>query len=185
VQELQERHPGHPPLSLSVNLSHKQFFHPDLFAQVQEALSLSGLDPGRLGLEITEGVILRGAQVTARRLARLKGMGVQLYLDDFGKGYSSLNYLHRFPVDILKIDRSFIARIEEEKSNLAIVEAIVKLAHQLGMRVVAEGVETPSQLAQLRGFDCEYGQGTLFSDPLPGAEARSLLVSKLAGSPPA
>ncbi|HEV7518145.1 MAG TPA: EAL domain-containing protein, partial [Thermoanaerobaculia bacterium] len=180
VRGLQERHPRPWPISLSVNLSHKQFFHPDLFSQIEEALAISGLDPVCLGLEITEGVILRGAQVTGSRFAHLKEMGVQLFLDDFGKGYSSLNYLHRFPVDILKIDRSFTSRIEEAATNLAIVEAIVKLAHQLGMRVVAEGVESAGQLAKLSGFGCEYGQGLLFSEPLEGAGAESLLVSRLA-----
>jgi diguanylate cyclase (GGDEF)-like protein/PAS domain S-box-containing protein len=178
VRGLQERHPGKPPLSLSVNLSHKQFFHPDLIAQIEEALALSSLAPGSLGLEITEGVILRGSQVTASRLAHLKDLGVQLFLDDFGKGYSSLNYLHRFPVDRLKIDRSFTARLEEAASNLAIVEAIVKLAHQLGMKVVAEGIETAGQLARLRGFDCEYGQGLFFSPPLAPAEAEALLAAQ-------
>jgi diguanylate cyclase (GGDEF)-like protein len=180
VRGLQERHPGKRPLSLSVNLSHKQFFHPDLLAQIEEALALSNLAPGSLGLEITEGVILRGSQVTASRLAHLKELGVQLFLDDFGKGYSSLNYLHRFPVDRLKIDRSFTARLEEAASNLAIVEAIVKLAHQLGMKVVAEGIETAGQLAKLRGFDCEYGQGLFFSPALAPAEAEALLAARLA-----
>jgi diguanylate cyclase (GGDEF)-like protein len=181
LADLARRHPGGPegrPLSLSVNLSHKQFFHPELCGQVAEALALSGLAPERLGLEITEGVILAGVQATNRSLVRLKELGVRLLLDDFGKGYSSLSYLHRFPVDILKIDRSFTSGIEA--SNLAIVEAIVKLAHQLGMRVVAEGIESAGQLAQLSGFGCEYGQGLLFSAPLLGAEAESLIVARLA-----
>ncbi len=176
---LEERHPGPRPLTLSVNLSHKQFFHPDLFAQIEAALALSGLAPACLGLEITEGVILRDSQLTASHFARLKELGVQLYLDDFGKGYSSLNHLHRFPVDRLKIDRSFTARLEEAASNQAIVEAIVKLAHQLGMKVVAEGVESAGQLAKLRSFDCEYGQGLFFSPPLAAAEAEALLASGL------
>jgi len=180
LRGLEERHPGPRPLTLSVNLSHKQFFHPDLFAQIEEALALSGLAPACLGLEITEGVILRDSQLTASHFARLKELGVQLYLDDFGKGYSSLNHLHRFPVDRLKIDRSFTARLEEAASNQAIVEAIVKLAHQLGMKVVAEGVESAGQLAKLRSFDCEYGQGLFFSPPLAAAEAEALLAAGIA-----
>ena len=179
LRGLEERHPGPRPLTLSVNLSHKQFFHPDLFAQIEAALALSGLAPACLGLEITEGVILRDSQLTASHFARLKELGVQLYLDDFGKGYSSLNHLHRFPVDRLKIDRSFTARLEEAASNQAIVEAIVKLAHQLGMKVVAEGVESAGQLAKLRSFDCEYGQGLFFSPPLAAAEAEALLAAGL------
>jgi EAL domain-containing protein (putative c-di-GMP-specific phosphodiesterase class I) len=123
-------------------------------------------------------VILAGVQATNRCLVRLKEIGVRLLLDDFGKGYSSLSYLHRFPVDLLKIDRSFTSGIEA--GNLAIVEAIVKLAHQLGMEVIAEGVESAGQRAQLCGFGCEYGQGGFFSEPVDAAEAESLLVARLA-----
>ncbi len=137
-------------LKLSVNLSNKQFFQADLFDQIDEALAESGLDPACLGLEITEGVIIRHADSATSRFSRLKSMGVQLYMDDFGKGYSSLNYLHRFPMDILKIDRSFVSRIEEAEGNLAIVKAIVTLAHQLGMEVVAEGIQTEEQRERLR-----------------------------------
>ena len=126
-------------------------------------------------------MILTGSQVTGRRLARLKAMGVRLLLDDFGKGYSSLSYLHRFPVDFLKIDRSFTSRIDEEAGSLAIVEAIVQLAHHLGMAVVAEGVESAGQLARLRDLGCEYGQGNLFSAPFDGIEAESLLATRPAG----
>ena len=140
IRELQGKYPEHRGLRLSVNLSNKQFFQADLFEQVRGALAASGLDPACLGLEITEGVIIQHADSANTRFARLKSLGVQLYLDDFGKGYSSLNYLHRFPMDLLKIDRSFVSRVEEADGNLAILEAIVTLAHQLGMEVVAEGI---------------------------------------------
>ncbi len=180
VREL-ARLSGGRPLSISVNLSNRQFFQTDLFELVSGALADSGLDPAFLGLEITEGVIIRHAQLAATRFKRLKEMGVKLYLDDFGKGYSSLNYLHRFPIDVLKIDRSFVHRMEEAASNVAIVEAIVHLAHQLRMEVVAEGVQTTGQLAKLAAIGCEYGQGHLFSPPVDPAAAGALAAAPAAG----
>jgi diguanylate cyclase (GGDEF)-like protein/PAS domain S-box-containing protein len=178
IREMQRAHPGHRRLRLSVNLSNKQFFQADLFDQVRRALLSSGLEPDCLGLEITEGVIIQHAESANTRFARLKSLGVQLYLDDFGKGYSSLNYLHRFPMDILKIDRSFVSRVEEAEGNLAILEAIVTLAHQLGMEVVAEGIQTAGQVKRLRSLGCEYGQGYLFSKPVPEEEAADLIAGK-------
>jgi EAL domain-containing protein (putative c-di-GMP-specific phosphodiesterase class I) len=179
VREFQRKHPEMGPLKLSVNLSNKQFFQADLFDQVREALTTSGLEPNCLGLEITEGVIIRHADSAASRFSRLKSMGVQLYLDDFGKGYSSLNYLHRFPMDILKIDRSFTSRIEEAEGNLAIVRAIVTLAHQLGMEVVADGIQTAEQRAKLHNLGCEYGQGFFFSEPVSADGAENLLLRRV------
>jgi diguanylate cyclase (GGDEF)-like protein/PAS domain S-box-containing protein len=181
IREFQTRYPERGQLVLSVNLSNKQFFQADLCEQIEEVLGASGLEPGRLGLEITEGVILPHAESASGRFKRLKEMGVQLYMDDFGKGYSSLSYLHRFPMDVLKIDRSFIARIDEVAGNLAIVEAIVKLAHQLGMEVVAEGIQTAEQIAKLRALGCEYGQGHLFSQAVAGDEAEALIARPMAG----
>ncbi|HKI05636.1 MAG TPA: EAL domain-containing protein [Thermoanaerobaculia bacterium] len=179
VRELQRKHPEMGQLKLTVNLSNKQFFQADLFDQIKEALTTSGLDPACLGLEITEGVIIRNADSAASRFSRLKSMGVQLYLDDFGKGYSSLNYLHRFPMDTLKIDRSFTSRIEESEGNLAIVRAIVTLAHQLGMEVVAEGIQTEEQKAKLQSLGCEYGQGFFFSEPVSPDGAENLLLRRV------
>jgi EAL domain-containing protein (putative c-di-GMP-specific phosphodiesterase class I) len=176
VRELQLRFEEHRALKLSVNLSNKQFFQADLFEQVRQALAESGLDPSCLGLEITEGVIIQHAESANTRFSRLKSLGVQLSMDDFGKGYSSLNYLHRFPMDILKIDRSFVSRIEEGSGNLAILEAIVTLAHQLGMEVVAEGIQTAAQVKKIRALGCEYGQGFLFSKPLSATEIDGLLA---------
>jgi diguanylate cyclase (GGDEF)-like protein/PAS domain S-box-containing protein len=176
IREMQIKHPELGALKLSVNLSNKQFFQSDLFGQIEEALEISGLDPACLGLEITEGVIIRHADSAASRFSRLKSLGVQLYLDDFGKGYSSLNYLHRFPMDILKIDRSFVSRIDEAEGNLAIVRAIVTLAHQLGMEVVAEGLQTEEQRVKLRSLGCEYGQGFFLSEPVPADRAEELLM---------
>ena len=180
IRELQRKHPGHRRLRLSVNLSNKQFFQADLFDQVRRALLSSGLEPSCLGLEITEGVIIQHAESANTRFARLKSLGVQLYLDDFGKGYSSLNYLHRFPMDLLKIDRSFVSRVEEAEGNLAILEAIVTLAHQLGMEVVAEGIQTAGQVRKLRFLGCEYGQGYMFSKPMSEDEVEDLLAAAVA-----
>jgi diguanylate cyclase (GGDEF)-like protein/PAS domain S-box-containing protein len=186
IRELQRKHPEHAGLKLSVNLSNKQFFQADLFEQIEEALAVSSLEPACLGLEITEGVIIRHADSAASRFSRLKSMGVQLFLDDFGKGYSSLNYLHRFPMDLLKIDRSFTSRIEEAEGNLAIVKAIVTLAHQLGMEVIAEGIQTAEQQRKLHALGCEYGQGYFISEPVPADGADALLLGRgaAAGRPP-
>lgn len=178
IHELQKKHPERGPLRVSVNLSNKQFFQADLFEHVEEALRSSGLPPSCLGFEITEGVIIRQAESASHRFTRLKELGVQLYLDDFGKGYSSLNYLHRFPMDILKIDRSFISRLDDAGSNSAIVQAIVTLAHELGMEVIAEGIQTEEQLEKVRALGCEYGQGYLFSHPLNADEAENLLMRR-------
>jgi len=178
IREFQRKHPHVPKLSVSVNISNKQFFQADLFEQVEAALAASGLDPACLGLEITEGVIIPHAKTASARFSRLKNLGVHLLLDDFGKGYSSLNYLHRFPMDILKIDRSFITRIDDTGGNLAIVRAIVTLAHELGMKVVAEGIQTPEQAQTVRSLGCEYGQGFLFSHAVPSDQAETLLLRK-------
>jgi len=179
VREIGERAGGRP-LIVSVNLSNRQFFQTDLFELVEGALADSALDPAQLGLEITEGVIIRHAQLASSRFKRLKQMGVKLFLDDFGKGYSSLNYLHRFPIDVLKVDRSFVARLEEAASNVAIVEAIVHLAHQLDMEVVAEGVQTAGQIARLAAIGCEYGQGHHFAPPVDFETAGAIAAGSAA-----
>ncbi|HSF38657.1 MAG TPA: EAL domain-containing protein [Thermoanaerobaculia bacterium] len=178
IHEIQRKHPEWSPLRVSVNLSNKEFFQSDLFEHVEEALRSSGLPPSCLGFEITEGVIIRQADSASSRFAQLKEMGVRLYLDDFGKGYSSLNYLHRFPMDILKIDRSFVSHLDDAGSNSAIVQAIVTLAHQLGMEVIAEGIQTEEQLEKVRALGCETGQGYLFSHALNADEAENLLIRR-------
>jgi diguanylate cyclase (GGDEF)-like protein/PAS domain S-box-containing protein len=174
----QERYPGTPPLTISVNLSSREFFHPKLVAEV---LDESEIDPASLQLEITEGALTTNDTYSAdRTLRNLKRMGVQLAIDDFGLGHSSLSYLKRFPVDILKIDRSFIAELAGEPNGVSnkdaeIVKAMIELTHALGLRVIAEGVETSQQLAQLRNMECDFVQGNYFSEPLP-SEALSVLI---------
>jgi diguanylate cyclase (GGDEF)-like protein/PAS domain S-box-containing protein len=176
TREFQRKHPHLAGLRVTVNLSNKQFFQADLAEQIESALAASGLDPACLGLEITEGVIIRHAETASSRFTRLKEIGVQLYLDDFGKGYSSLSYLHRFPIDILKIDRSFVSNIDEGQGNFAVVKAIVTLGAQLGMQIVAEGIQTEEQKERVRDLGCELGQGYLFSHPVCASEAEELLL---------
>jgi diguanylate cyclase (GGDEF)-like protein len=169
--------PAHRNLFMSVNLSSKQVAQPDLVNQIRDILDETNVEAKYLKLEITESAVMDNAEMAARLLKRLKALGVQLSIDDFGTGYSSLGYLHRFPVNTLKIDRSFVGRIGEAAENIEIVRAIVSLAENMGMDVVAEGVETLSQLTQLRKLNCQYGQGYLFSRPVD-AEAVAPLISK-------
>ncbi|HEV8137827.1 MAG TPA: bifunctional diguanylate cyclase/phosphodiesterase [Pyrinomonadaceae bacterium] len=158
-------------LIMSVNLSAKQLIQADLIEKVEEVLSESGINPWQLKLEITETVVMENAELAAVTLARLRGLGVRLSIDDFGTGYSSLSYLNRFPVDTLKVDRSFITRMGEGEENFEIVKTIVTLAGNLGMQVIAEGVETEDQLGQLKLLKCQYAQGYLFSRPLAATDA--------------
>ncbi len=163
------------PMTLNVNLSGKQFAQPDLVAQVQQILDDTGLRAKHLKLEITESVVMENAEIASSMLMQLCGLGVHLCIDDFGTGYSSLSYLHRFPVKTLKIDRSFIGRIGQNGENSEIVRTINTLASNLGMEVVAEGVETAEQLSQLKSLRCNFGQGYLFSAPLDAEQARAFI----------
>ncbi|HLF85093.1 MAG TPA: EAL domain-containing protein [Blastocatellia bacterium] len=170
----QEQFPSDPPLSISVNLSGKQFSQPDLIECISQILKETGLDAGSLKMEITESAIIENIDAAAMMLKRIKALGIRLSLDDFGTGYSSLSYLHRFPIDTLKIDRSFVSRINLPK-NAEIVKTILTLAGNLGMDVVAEGVETREQVLQLTGMNCEYVQGYLLSKPIDGRAMRELI----------
>jgi diguanylate cyclase (GGDEF)-like protein/PAS domain S-box-containing protein len=173
----QKQFPANPPLTISVNLSPKQFTQPSLVEQIDETLHEVDLDPHCLKLEITETLIMESIDFARDTFLQLKALAIQLQMDDFGTGYSSLSYLHRFPIDGLKIDRSFVSRIGEDGENLEIVRTIALLAHNLGMGVTSEGVETAEQMAQLRELKCEYGQGYFFAKPL-GNEAASALISE-------
>jgi EAL domain-containing protein (putative c-di-GMP-specific phosphodiesterase class I) len=177
LRRWQQRSLSDRNLTISVNLSAKQLSQSDLIEKVEEVLTESGIDPWQLKLEITETVVMENAELAAVTLARLRGLGVRLSIDDFGTGYSSLSYLNRFPVDTLKIDRSLITRLNEGDENVEIVKTIVMLAGNLGMQVIAEGVETADQLQQLRLLKCQYGQGYLFSKPLSAADADMFLLN--------
>ncbi|MGC8714705.1 MAG: EAL domain-containing protein, partial [Leptodesmis sp.] len=139
------------------------------------ALRQTGLNGHNLKLEITESIAMTDVETTIAMLMRLKALDLQLSIDDFGTGYSSLSYLHRFPTDTIKVDRSFVSRMGSENEDSHIVQTVIMLGHNLGMNIVAEGVETTEQLAQLRALKCEYGQGYLFSKPLPSEAIEQLL----------
>ncbi|HEV2836221.1 MAG TPA: EAL domain-containing protein [Pyrinomonadaceae bacterium] len=175
IRQCQLEHPSHRSLSLSVNLSARQVAQPDLLDRIKEALTTSKLNPHCLKLEITESVVMENAEAAALMFKQLRSLGVQLSIDDFGTGYSSLSYLHRFPLNYLKIDRSFVARLTTDDDN-AIVRTISTLARNLGMEVIAEGIETEEQFQQLKMLGCEYGQGFLFSHPVANEEVRRLLA---------
>jgi len=169
--------PVAPPLSMSVNLSCKQFLQSgELLTIIDETLKVTGLDPCSLALEVTETVMMENAEVALATLAQLKDRQLRISIDDFGTGYSSLSYLQRLPVDNLKIDQSFVAHMKPAGDSLEIVRGIITLAHSLGKQVIAEGVETGEQLALLRSLECDYGQGYLFSEPMEPEAARKLMA---------
>jgi diguanylate cyclase (GGDEF)-like protein len=159
--------PDGSPLCIKVNLSARQFAHPGLVALVAGILAESGVDPASVYLEITESVLMEDAESMCAHLRELKALGVSLAVDDFGTGYSSLLYLRRFPVDELKVDRTFVAGLLGNPEDQAIVAAIVTLAHSLGLRAVAEGVESTGQLTRLLELGCDLGQGYHFGRPMP------------------
>lgn len=175
LKQWQDEFASEPPLTVSVNLSSRQFSQPSLINQIRQILTETGIDAHCLKLEITESAIMENTESAMDMLLQLKAMGIQLSVDDFGTGYSSLGYLYRFPMDVLKIDRSFVSRVDVDGEKLELVRTIITLAWNLGMDVVAEGVETTKQLAQLKALKCEYGQGFLFSKPLPRIEAAKLI----------
>jgi EAL domain-containing protein (putative c-di-GMP-specific phosphodiesterase class I) len=175
VRQWQLDSPSHRSLSLSVNLSARQVAQPDLLDQIKEALATSKLNPHCLKLEITESVVMENAEAAVLMFKQLRSLGVQLSIDDFGTGYSSLSYLHRFPLNYLKIDRSFVSRLTTDNDN-AIVRTISTLARNLGMEVIAEGIETEEQHQQLKMLGCEYGQGFLFSRPVHNDGVQHLLA---------
>ncbi|MCL1464116.1 GGDEF domain-containing response regulator [Argonema galeatum] len=172
----QQQIPTSSLLTISVNLCSKHFAQSNLIEQIDGVLRDTGLAATSLKLEITESAIIENAESAAATLSQLRALGIQLSIDDFGTGYSSLSYLHRFPVNTLKIDRSFINNMGEDRESSEIVRTIVMLAHNLGIDVIAEGVETRQQLTKLRELQCEYGQGYFFSRPLPSQEAEKLIA---------
>jgi diguanylate cyclase (GGDEF)-like protein/PAS domain S-box-containing protein len=182
VQQWQDQRCRGRALLLSVNVSARQFQSPDLVDTVAEVLQRTGFNPTSLKLELTESVMMRDVERTTQRLHELKALSIQLVIDDFGTGYSSLAYLRQFPITVLKIDRTFVNRLGTDPQDDAIVRSIVTLSRDLGMEVVAEGIETPAQLETLRALGCDYGQGYYFSRPLPSAQAEELVTLE-AGMP--
>jgi diguanylate cyclase (GGDEF)-like protein/PAS domain S-box-containing protein len=179
MREWQQQTPAQPPPFISVNLSSKQFTQPDLLEQIKRALQETGLDPRSLKLEITESVLMENMEAVTDTLQQLRALGVEMSIDDFGTGYSSLSYLHRLPIDTLKVDRSFVSQLSRNDENREIVRTIVTLAQSLGLKVVAEGIETTEQMAQLQMLKCEGGQGYLFSRAVEAEAASELLTRNL------
>jgi diguanylate cyclase (GGDEF)-like protein/PAS domain S-box-containing protein len=164
------------PLTLSVNLSARQLAQQDLVAMVRRAMAETGIDPATLCLEITESAVMESGSATTAQLRALKSLGIRLAIDDFGTGFSSLAHLRRFPVDVLKIDGTFVAGLGHEPQDASIAAAVISLAHALGLDTVAEGVETEEQLTILRSLGCDLGQGYLFGRPAPIDETVQLLA---------
>ncbi|MBN9390384.1 MAG: DUF484 family protein [Chloroflexi bacterium] len=178
MREWQIDNPDFSDARISVNLSSRQFLQPDLFEQIRTALTETGLSPQNLTLELTESVLMENAEIVTTNLLQLRAAGIRLALDDFGTGYSSLSYLHRFPIDSLKIDQSFVSRITGNGENTELVRTIITMAHNLGIEVTAEGVETIDQLNHLRFLSCEAAQGYLIAQPAPAEKAGKWLREK-------
>jgi diguanylate cyclase (GGDEF)-like protein len=168
---------GHPPLSVAVNVSVVQLQRPDLVAEVTAALDDSGLDPQLLTIEVTESTLLTDPGASAVALGVLKELGVRIAIDDFGTGYSSISYLRQLPIDVLKLDREYVIKIDQGPEDAALPKAVIKLAHTLGLDIVAEGIDRPEQALELAKLGCHYGQGFLFSRPLPWSEMEDRLDS--------
>lgn len=161
---------GMGELQVAINLSPKQFSDPDLVGSIAAILHEEQLDPRLLELELTEGLLLEATDDTRHQLGRLKSLGLTLAMDDFGTGYSSLSYLKKFPIDVIKIDRSFVKDIPDNQDDMEITSAVIAMAHNLKLKVVAEGIETAAQLGFLRRQRCDIGQGYLFDKPIPGRD---------------
>ncbi|MGH9295369.1 MAG: putative bifunctional diguanylate cyclase/phosphodiesterase, partial [Acidimicrobiales bacterium] len=170
------------PLTVSVNVSGRQLDRDDFVATVHDVLSSTGLEPRLLTLEITETTLMRNAELSARRLRSLKQLGVNVAVDDFGTGYCSLAYLQQFPVDALKIDQSFVSRMESSAEGAALVHTIVQMGRDLNIETVAEGIETVAQLERLRRERCSNGQGFLLAHPLEAGAFAELVAASRASS---
>jgi predicted signal transduction protein with EAL and GGDEF domain len=173
-----QRFPAQRGLTISVNLSSVQIGEAEFVEQVERILKETAIDPNVLTLEMTESVLMAHPEEAISRLEQLRNLGVRLHVDDFGTGYSSLSYLHHLPVDTLKIDRSFVSRIGKDEEKGEIVGTIATLAHNLGMEVIAEGVENAVQLSQVKAFRCESAQGFYFAKPMNSEEAGKLIEAK-------
>jgi EAL domain-containing protein (putative c-di-GMP-specific phosphodiesterase class I) len=169
--------PSRVPLTMSVNVSPIQLSRDDFVQDVSRILQESGVKPGSITLEITESALMEDTDASTRALQQLKALGVHLAIDDFGTGYSSLNYLQRMPIDILKIDRSFVDRIDQGGDELAFARAIVELARTLSLRTIAEGIELESQAECLDQLGCDLGQGFLYAKAVPPEELTRLLAT--------
>jgi EAL domain-containing protein (putative c-di-GMP-specific phosphodiesterase class I) len=184
AREWQEQYATDPPLLMNVNLSAKQLKRPDVVQTVERLLKETGMEPRFLSMDITETALIATPENESTiALKRLRELGVRISIDDFGTGYSSLAYLTRLPVDILKVDKSFVDGLGEAVEDMTLVQLIVDTAHTLGMHVVAEGVESTEQAKQLKEMGCDIAQGYYFSEPLPPEVASAFLTKHSAVSP--
>jgi EAL domain-containing protein (putative c-di-GMP-specific phosphodiesterase class I) len=178
AKELQQEFPTDPPLHMAVNLSARQLARAEIVDEVREILNDTHLDPSTLIIEITESVMMQDMELSIARLTELKSLGVQLAIDDFGTGYSSLNYVRRFPVDILKVDKSFIDEVNADGEASALTAAVIELAGILNLKPVAEGIERADQLQRLLELHCDLGQGYFFAKPMVGSDLQALLAER-------
>jgi diguanylate cyclase (GGDEF)-like protein/PAS domain S-box-containing protein len=179
-----ERRPWLGPLTISVNISARQFRQPDVVERLARVFRETGVDPRQVALEVTESAIMDDVEETAAKLARLREMGAAIHVDDFGTGYSSLSYLHRFPITAVKIDRTFVQGLNGNAESEEVVRAIVSMAQALDFEVIAEGVESPEQLARVRALGCRSAQGFLLGVPAPAEEAFASHAGACAGVAP-
>jgi EAL domain-containing protein (putative c-di-GMP-specific phosphodiesterase class I) len=166
---------GHMPITYNINLSATQFREPGLALKLQSLFEKTGLNPGLFQMEVTESEIMRNPKISAETMRKMRDMGMKVAVDDFGTGYSSLSYLKELPVDVIKIDKSFVSDINFNPGSLAIVRAIIEIAHALDMKLLAEGIETVDQKNCLRDLGCDLAQGFLFHKPLPVEQFEQLL----------
>jgi EAL domain-containing protein (putative c-di-GMP-specific phosphodiesterase class I) len=167
---------GSDGLSVSINVSQRQLRRAEFGGEVGDVLARTGIDPSRIALEITESAIMAEVEPTIERLRALKDLGVRVAVDDFGTGYSSFSWLRQLPVDVLKIDKEFVDELGRRDQGGFLVAAIIDLAHNLGLRTVAEGIERPTQLARLRDMHCDLGQGFHVGKPMPPEDVVDLLA---------
>jgi EAL domain-containing protein (putative c-di-GMP-specific phosphodiesterase class I) len=175
IKEWQKQISMDPPLTISVNFSAIQLMQPDLIEQIKKVLQDTNLDPGSLNLEITESVIINDINTAQSVLNQIRNLGVGIHIDDFGTGYSSLSYLYQLPFDAVKVDRSFINQFNDNNKKRELVKSIISMTHGLGMKVIAEGIESIEQAAQLRELECDVGQGYYFYKPMDSKAAENLL----------
>jgi len=175
LSDWRNRFPEHFPLKISVNLSVQDLRATNLVSSIESSLSKTGLSGDCITLEITESMLIDNIHKTIDLLNQLREKNIHISIDDFGTGYSSLKYLHLLPADYLKIDRSFVSRMAEENRDYQVVNTIINLSNQLGVAVIAEGIETNQQLKWLEKLGCEFGQGYFFSKPLPASEIEQLI----------
>jgi len=173
-----DRYERHSQITISVNLSPRQYRHGKFIGMLDQVLEDTQIDPSLLNLELTENILMSKDAPTADLFEQCKKRQISLHMDDFGTGYSSLSYLHNLPVNAIKLDRSFVQNMDITGEHAATVQAMVMLAHNRGIKMIAEGIETQSQLAQLQALDCEYGQGYYFAKPMYVDDAEKMLADE-------